>query len=487
MNREQTHRIATAAILFLFTCMTVFAQQNTTGASARSVHDEHARLRVGALTSEGTGHAKARTTGRSTTHVVHGYHPYWISDDAASRYRYELLTHLAYFSCEIDPATGRATNTRGWLTSAVPAMAQAAGCKVLLTVTNFGDAANSALLGNAVARDTLCATIVDLLQRRDADGVNIDFESIPGNQRDNFTAFLAQLRASLAAWKADAVISVAAPAVDWSGSWDVQAIARHIDFFFIMGYDYSWSASGNAGPVAPLRSFAYNVTRSVDWYLDQGAPASTLLLGVPYYGYDWPVVDSAPGSAATGRASARTYTAMRGLLATNTAQWSEQYLVPWMTYQSSGWRQIWYDDERSLSHKCAFVLDRKLAGMGMWALGYDDGYGELWLEIERAFTLPTANDALPRDIHAAVWPQPARPGATVQWRGSTASEGMARMHDVLGRMVASVELRGGSDGVLRFTAPTLPPGLYVLRVEGMLSRNATTAAAIETIMVRMAE
>ncbi len=486
MSREYTPRIATAAILFLFTCMTAFAQQSMNG-TARSVHDDHARLRVGATASEAAGHAKARATERSTTHVVHGYHPYWISDDAASRYRFELLTHLAYFSCEIDPATGRATNTRGWLTSTVPDMAQAAGCKVLLTITNFGGNANSALLGNAKARDTLCATIIDLLQRRDADGVNIDFESIPGNQRDNFTAFLAQLRAALNAWKADAVISVAAPAVDWSGSWDVAAIARHIDYFFIMGYDYSWSASANAGPVAPLRSFAYNVTRSVDWYLGQGAPASTLLLGVPYYGYDWPVVDNAAGSATTGQATARTYSAMRGLLATNSAEWSEQYLVPWMTYQSSGWRQIWYDDERSLSHKCALVLDRKLAGMGMWALGYDDGYGELWLEIERAFTLPTVNDALPRDIDVAVWPQPVRPGATVQWRGSAVSEGVARIHDVLGRVVACVELRGGADGVLRFTAPTLPPGLYILRGEAMQPRNATAAAVIETIMVRMVE
>jgi hypothetical protein len=31
-----------------------------------------------------------------------------------------------------------------------------------------------------------------------------------------------------------------------------------------------------------------------------------------------------------------------------------------------------------LSHKYQFAIDNQLSGVGLWALGYDEGYNELW-------------------------------------------------------------------------------------------------------------
>jgi spore germination protein YaaH len=40
--------------------------------------------------------------------------------------------------------------------------------------------------------------------------------------------------------------------------------------------------------------------------------------------------------------------------------------------------QLWYDDSISLSHKYDWVKNKKLSGVGIWALGYDHGDTELW-------------------------------------------------------------------------------------------------------------
>jgi len=39
---------------------------------------------------------------------------------------------------------------------------------------------------------------------------------------------------------------------------------------------------------------------------------------------------------------------------------------------------IFLDDSKSLKIKYQFAKEKNLAGVGMWALGFDDGKHELW-------------------------------------------------------------------------------------------------------------
>lgn len=421
------------------------------------------------------------------THVVHGYHPYWISDAAADAYRWELLTHLAYFSYEVDPGSGEPVTIRDWRTSTVIDRAKAEGVRVLLVVTNFGAANNRTLLSSISARATLIDRVIALLRDRGAQGVNIDFESVPGDQRENLVAFFAELRLRLDAALPGGEITAAVPAVDWNAAWDVASLAASIDLFFVMGYDYSWSGSSEAGPVAPIRGMNYNVERSLRWYLDGGVPASKLLLGVPYYGYDWPVVSDVPRAAATDRATARTYSVVTAWLPAYTRQWSDPYLNPWVAYQGSGWRQLWYDDAESLGHKYQLAKDLDLAGIGMWALGYDTGFPELWELIARMFTRPASvTDPLATNPALAVWPHPLRAGATARLHG-----GGGRSHfglpnvpgpppvlalfDLLGRRIVDVPYQLISETELRFVVPGVAPGVYVAAVGSWRVRVVVSA------------
>ena len=67
----------------------------------------------------------------------------------------------------------------------------------------------------------------------------------------------------------DPIITMATPAIDWSNAWDYESLAEITDGLFIMGYNYFYSGSSNAGPVAPLGGYFYDNFGSFDyaWYL----------------------------------------------------------------------------------------------------------------------------------------------------------------------------------------------------------------------------
>ena len=240
---------------------------------------------------------------------VIGWHPYWASANAYQSYNYNALTHIAYFSYEVDTATGGYTTIRDWNSTPIINYAHNRGTKVLLTVTNFGAARNTVILEDTVKQITLLTTVRNLLFSRNGDGVNFDFEALPLSQRSNMVSFMRRAERIIKSAMPEAELSIATPAVDWSGSWDLAGLSQICDYIIIMGYDYYWRGSATAGPVAPLAGENYNVTRTIDTYLSAGVPPEKLVLGVPWYGYDWPVVSSARKSTATGTATARFYTA----------------------------------------------------------------------------------------------------------------------------------------------------------------------------------
>ncbi|MBA4322284.1 MAG: hypothetical protein C0408_05640, partial [Odoribacter sp.] len=274
------------------------------------------------------------------------------------------------------------------------------GTKVLLTVTNFGSSRNTELLTDTVKQKFLINSVISLLKTRNGDGVNFDLESVSSTQRGNLVKFIGRAVKMIKAELPFAEISMASPAVDWSGSWDFKALSELCDYLIVMGYDYYWSGSSTAGPVSPLEGENYNVTRSVDTYLTAGVNTEKLFLGVPWYGYDWPVTDYLRKSTATGTASSRIYTAARQLAATHGNIFDIPTKVPWVPYMSSSlWRQLWYDDTISLSMKYNLVNARNLGGIGIWALSYEGGRPEMWRTINRAFTVPDTGKTLTINVY----------------------------------------------------------------------------------------
>lgn len=323
--------------------------------------------------------------------IVFGYHPYWAAKDAYKSYDYSLITHLAYFSYEIDTATGGYTTLHGWDTTPLIEYARERNVKVILTVTNFGTAKNTAFLRDTNKQNRFIGEVISQLKLRNGGGINMDLESVGSSQKSNLVNFMRKLYKQVKAELPDAEISAASPAVDWSGSWDMISLAGCLDYFMIMCYDYYWPGAPNAGPVSPLEGGSYNVTNTINTYLEGGVPPGKILMGLPWYGVVWEVKDNTKNSKTVEDGISYTYNSMKSYAATHGRIFDETYQCPWFRYtEGDEYYQGWYDDSLSLALKYRLVNEKELLGIGIWAINYANGSSEIWNGIKQAFANTTA-------------------------------------------------------------------------------------------------
>ena len=311
------------------------------------------------------------------TREVFGYHPYWMGT-AWQNYNYNLLSTIAYFSAEAT-ATGDLNNLHGWPVTGLINTAHANGVDVVLCVTLFSNSDLVTLLSNATYRQNLIDNLLTQVQAGNADGVNVDFESFPVSQKQNMVQFITDLTNTFHTEIPGSQVTLATPAVDWNDGWDYNALATISDGLFIMGYDYYYSGSSSTGPNAPLTGNGYTVSWTVNDYLNKtNNQADKLIIGCPYFGFEWPATSSSAGASTTGTGSAKFYAEMEGNALSYGKLWHESSQTPWYRYQNPNWIQGWYDDSLSLSLKYDFAINNDLLGVGVWAMGYDGSNPELW-------------------------------------------------------------------------------------------------------------
>ncbi len=320
--------------------------------------------------------------------IVFGWHPYWVGS-AYLNYQWQYLSDLSFFSYEVDAATGDPVTTHGWETSAVIDSAQANGVRVNLCVTLFSN--HSTFFASSTAMQNLIDNLIYLVQLRNANGVNIDFEGVSSSLSPDLTAFMIDLCNQMHAAIPGSQVSICTYAVDWSNLFDLPALDPYIDFYTIMGYGYYYSGSSTAGPTAQLykmSTFNYTLARTITYYLSNGASKNKLVLGLPYYGHEWNTTSSTVPSSTTGSVGARTYKYIKDNTSGNYSNrlWETNSFTPYYVYNVGNWRQCFIDDELSMAYKYDLVNQRDIAGIGIWALGYDDTYTEMWDLLREKFT-----------------------------------------------------------------------------------------------------
>lgn len=326
--------------------------------------------------------------GCSLNRVVFGWHPYWVGSTYLN-YRWDLLSDLSFFSYEVDASTGNAVTTHGWETAAIVDSALNNGTRVNLCVTLFSG--HATFFASSTAQQTLITNLINLVNLRGANGVNIDFEGVPSSESAHLTAFMINLCNQMHTAIPGSQISICLYSVDWSNLFDVVAMDPYIDYYTIMGYGYYYSGSATAGPTAQLytmSSFDYNLSKTITYYLDKGASKEKLVMGLPYYGHEWNTTSSTVPSSTTSSVGSRTYKYVKDNASGNysTRLWEPNSFNPYYVYNVGNWRQCFVDDEISLGYKYDLINRRDIAGIAIWALGYDDGYTELWDMIRDKFT-----------------------------------------------------------------------------------------------------
>ena len=316
--------------------------------------------------------------------VVYGYHAYWTDDPATLDF--ERLTHVAIFNVDVDTEKVLSSKSNWTEVAAdVVAAAHAKGTKVHLCVTAFGSDEHYAVFRDDAFRAELIQQLADLVHEYGADGVNVDFEGLSSEYKQDMIAFVIDLRAQVGE------VVLATPAVDWSGAWDYSELSAESDGLFIMGYAFHYTGS-DPGPNDPLYGSdtwgKYGLEWSIDDYMAYDADPDKVILGLPLYGQWWDATSSIPGTATDDAGSITMVDALAeageyGALY-DEASSSPYYLPPG--------EQVWYPTHESVRERIQFAIDRGLAGTGFWALDYEGRDPAFWDMVEETAAWPSADD-----------------------------------------------------------------------------------------------
>jgi GH18 family chitinase len=342
--------------------------------------------------------------------IVFGFHPYWAGSDYLN-YQWNLLSDFCYFAYEVDPSTGDPVSYHDWLTDPAVDSAKANGVKIHLCATLFSG--HNSFFTSLSSRQSLIDNLVSLVQQRNADGVNMDIEALPASLGDSVTSFMRDLSEQLKTVMPEAKISIDLPAVDWDNSFNINELDPYIDFFFVMGYDYYWNGSSQAGPVSPLYSltsgYNYSLSRTISAYESVGMSPGKFILGIPYYGRQWKTESNVIPSPKLANGTALTYANVRnnsGTYSSSNYHWEpNSFSSCYIFFQNDNWNQCFIGLDRDLRKKYDIVNYRDLAGIGIWALGYDNGYPDLWQAVSDKFSdcyIPLTYDTL-FDSGGPVW------------------------------------------------------------------------------------
>jgi hypothetical protein len=322
---------------------------------------------------------------------VFGYHPYWGGSNYLN-YHWNLLSDFCHFSYEVDPQNGFPLTTHEWNVSPAVDSALANGVRAHLCVTLFGS--HSTFFNSTSAQQNLIDNLIELVGLRNAHGINMDVEALPSSLGDEYTAFMINLAQQFHGALPGAEVSMAIPAVDWNGTTNFALLKDYVDFFMVMAYDYYWNGSSQAGPVGGLYTmnpgYDYNVSKSISYYQSLGIENEQLLIGMPYYGREWETEGQYAPSNVTGYGANLTYANIRnnpyGYYEPENRHIDPNSLAVYYSFETSGWNQCFIDEPYSLGRKYDIVNRRDLAGIGIWALGYDNGYDDLWNIIAEKFS-----------------------------------------------------------------------------------------------------
>ena len=151
-----------------------------------------------------------------------------------------------------------------------------------------------------------------------------------------------------------------------------------------MAYDYHWGCSDPfAGPNTPLiGNNGSNVNASVAWALQNNIAPSDLLLGVAWYGREYPTTGpeySAPTNCTkvVANQDARAYQAPLALKRAKTLGlggelWDDSTLTPWYYFKDRArpwlWWEGYFDNYRSITMKYDLVKSQHLRGILIWML-----------------------------------------------------------------------------------------------------------------------
>lgn len=347
--------------------------------------------------------------------IIYGYLPYWTLDQA-KYFQYDVITDISYFGLHIDENGDFISIQNGeyvpgynnWKNNPelkkIIAEAKLHNVNFSPTIISHVDEVSDKFLDCRECWDNLADNIIAELDAYGLKDVNLNFEYAeytPKEKAQQYTQFVKFLNEKLDEHFGDStlVVSTFADSVVKDRVTDIEGLSKAADLLFIMAYDFHRPTSDSAGPVAPIGGKGVHAEYDIETMIRDYrsfTPPNKIILGVPYYGYNWVVerdeeyAKRISGSETRGYSQSQTYEyIMETVIKVKPEiKWDSLAKSPYFTYispETRSIREVYFDNVDSLRIKYEMVKNLDLAGVGIWALGYDGGYGDLWNLLDEEF------------------------------------------------------------------------------------------------------
>ncbi|MEM0995758.1 MAG: glycoside hydrolase family 18 protein [Bacteroidota bacterium] len=312
---------------------------------------------------------------------VYGILPYWMGE-AWQDYPLEKFDRILHYAYAVDPATGRDRNPLPtWSTSLLQDSVHSLERKVDLVVALYGDARIRQFLRTDRARRNLTDTLVKLLPGR-GDGIVLDFQTGRADSvlRDSLTGYVVQLFSALQNADPTYTLSLTLPCGALAGSFDFAALETRIHRYFYTGYDFYLNANTGLGPASVLGSNAkdsLSLLGDLARYEAAGMPREKLVVLQPWYGKEYITPQKMSGTAIADQFALLPLSHFKRKYPNGgkrDPQSKSRYAVKKDTTGDNRWIQAWWDDEVSLLTKFTVFRRRRVAGVGIYGLGYDQDF-----------------------------------------------------------------------------------------------------------------
>lgn len=246
------------------------------------------------------------------------------------------------------------------------------GVAPLLSISNEGEANFDPALAHAIfisqeLQNILFNNVLNIMRTKGYYGLNINFERLFPEDRQLYNDFLRNAVNFFHQYNYPVSSALVPKTYDittgeWWGGHDYKAQGEILDFVIIMTYDWGCVAC------PPMAVAPVNEIRKVLDYAVTVIPREKILMGVPFYGFDWtlPFVSGDRANLVDYR-EALQLAARYGA----TIQYDTLSQAPFFNYVDTSGRQhvVWYDDARSFQAKYNLVNEYNLRGVSYWALG----------------------------------------------------------------------------------------------------------------------
>lgn len=314
-------------------------------------------------------------------HVI-GVHPYWMTDKYL-QYNFTALSAVSFY--------GYTTEKDIKAKNIPPAplnifkLAAAAGKSRMFTYYETDPAHIEALLKDEEAQFRCIDSLLPLLQKYQADGINIWFSQLSAKQRDAFSRFVTLLSNYFEHnSQQQYTITVTLPAYDDQSAYDLRALDPLTDHFMI---DFTKASGTHAGALSPMKGDARRAIEPVmSRFLNLQIAPSKFILLLSYYGTQW------RKSPTGGKDIFTRYVPFSEIKnkypGDSSVIYDEDAVAAYIEEKDANGdvtSEIWFDDENTLDVKYDYILNNGLGGVAIWPLGADDGYGQLWDELAYKF------------------------------------------------------------------------------------------------------